>query len=541
MFGKGLQTWEYSPVYALRSYAYLWIHAAFGHLTAIVGAADNKVTQFYLIKTFIGMLTAYGQSVFYAGVKKRFGNIIALYTAVFMLLSPGFFLATSTYLPTTFSMMTVMLAYGCWMLDRPLLSVFMCATSVFMGWPFVIVIAAPLALDLLVQHGLLRVISYALLPVIGIFVPMCLIDHYFYGKWVVAIFNIIAYNFTSNHAGGSQLYGVEEWTFYFLNCIVNFNVVFVASMAALPAHSNPIQLAFTFTLPPQRRTFGNTFGAFLFVIYPFFCLCAAISIYLVSFAIKCMVRPTSAKKAEDSVPVISTFGSIVLSLLKLAQATFVILFIALSVSRITATYINYNAPYDVYNHLATKVLCNGDTHHDDFPQSIPVGAHVRVCVAKEWHRFPSHFFIPTDRLDKRSRKSTPKNITFELSFIQSSFSGHLPKLFSAPYPTGTRAIPSNMNDRNQQEMDRYVDIDSCTYLVDFETPSQAEERYTLRENFRSIYSHPFLDAGASSSLARAFYIPSYSFAHSTFHPYHLLENKAKLKDLSTTKISIDKW
>ena len=27
MFGKGFQTWEYSPKYAIRSYAYLWIHA----------------------------------------------------------------------------------------------------------------------------------------------------------------------------------------------------------------------------------------------------------------------------------------------------------------------------------------------------------------------------------------------------------------------------------------------------------------------------------------------------------------------------------
>ena len=26
LFKKGFQTWEYSPQYAIRSYAYLWIH-----------------------------------------------------------------------------------------------------------------------------------------------------------------------------------------------------------------------------------------------------------------------------------------------------------------------------------------------------------------------------------------------------------------------------------------------------------------------------------------------------------------------------------
>lgn len=27
LYGTGMQTWEYSPLYAIRSYAYLWLHA----------------------------------------------------------------------------------------------------------------------------------------------------------------------------------------------------------------------------------------------------------------------------------------------------------------------------------------------------------------------------------------------------------------------------------------------------------------------------------------------------------------------------------
>ncbi len=27
LYGSGFQTWEYSPVYAIRSYAYIWLHA----------------------------------------------------------------------------------------------------------------------------------------------------------------------------------------------------------------------------------------------------------------------------------------------------------------------------------------------------------------------------------------------------------------------------------------------------------------------------------------------------------------------------------
>ncbi|XP_057282525.1 alpha-1,2-mannosyltransferase ALG9-like [Pezoporus wallicus] len=44
VYGKGFQTWEYSPAYAIRSYAYLWLHA----LPALFHARvlqTNKVNQ----------------------------------------------------------------------------------------------------------------------------------------------------------------------------------------------------------------------------------------------------------------------------------------------------------------------------------------------------------------------------------------------------------------------------------------------------------------------------------------------------------------
>jgi alpha-1,2-mannosyltransferase len=39
--GSGFQTWEYSPAYAIRSYAYLLPHAAVARLSSFV--SDNKV------------------------------------------------------------------------------------------------------------------------------------------------------------------------------------------------------------------------------------------------------------------------------------------------------------------------------------------------------------------------------------------------------------------------------------------------------------------------------------------------------------------
>ena len=39
LYGSGFQTWEYSPVYAIRSYAYLLLHA----IPGVVIATKHKV------------------------------------------------------------------------------------------------------------------------------------------------------------------------------------------------------------------------------------------------------------------------------------------------------------------------------------------------------------------------------------------------------------------------------------------------------------------------------------------------------------------
>lgn len=56
------------------------------------------------------------------------------------------------------------------------------------------------------------------------------IDSYFYGKLVIAPFNIVLYNIFTSH--GPDLYGTEPWSFYLLNGFLNFNIVFILSLLA---------------------------------------------------------------------------------------------------------------------------------------------------------------------------------------------------------------------------------------------------------------------------------------------------------------------
>ena len=66
---------------------------------------------------------------------------------------------------------------------------------------------------------------------------------------------------------------------------------------------------------------------------------------------------------------------------------------------------------------------------------------MNICVGKEWYRFPSSFFLPSER--------------HHIAFLRSHFKGLLPKPFERG-ANGTWVIPTEMNDQNREEPSRYV-------------------------------------------------------------------------------------
>jgi hypothetical protein len=82
-----------------------------------------------------------------------------------------------------------------------------------------------------------------------------------------------------------------------------------------------------------------------------------------------------------------------------------------------------------------------DAGHTVGTVAIPPTTPQRLCVGKEWHRFPSHFLLP---------------LSVRVAFLKTDFAGLLPKYYEAPPPEGTRLIPAGMNDLNKEDPSRYV-------------------------------------------------------------------------------------
>ncbi|KAL9825860.1 alpha-1,2-mannosyltransferase ALG9 isoform 2-T2 [Geothlypis trichas] len=426
IYGKGFQTWEYSPAYAIRSYAYLWLHAlpAWFHARVL---QTNKVLIFYFLRCFLAFLSCVCELYFYKAVCKKFGLHVSRLMLAFLVLSTGMFCASAAFLPSSFCMYTTVVAMTGWYMDRTSVAVLGVAAGALLGWPFSAALGLPIAFDLLILKKRWKsFLNWCVVSLILFLVPLVVVDSYYYGKLVVAPLNIVLYNVFTPH--GPDLYGTEPWYFYFINGFLNFNVVFVLALLVLPLTCLMECLLQKFRVQNLGRPYWLTLAPmyiwiliffsqphkeerFLFPIYPLICLSGAVALSALQ------------RYRLEHYTVSSNW---------LALGT-VLLFGLLSLSRSVALFKGYHGPLDLYPEFH-RIATDPSIH------TVPEGRPVHVCVGKEWHRFPSSFLLPDN---------------WQLQFILSEFRGQLPKPF-AKGPLATRIIPADMNDQNKEEPSRYV-------------------------------------------------------------------------------------
>ncbi|KAK7090377.1 alpha-1,2-mannosyltransferase ALG9-like isoform X2 [Littorina saxatilis] len=511
LYGYGFQTWEYSPVYAIRSYAYILLHVLPLKIFQTL-VTDNKILVFYLLRCVLGIACAGCEVYLYKTVNQHVGSNIARLMLWFQLLSTGMFISCTAFLPSSFSMYLTMLAVAGWVSGNNKVAIMATAASAILGWPFAGALGIPIAVDILLrQKKIVQFIAWSSIALLVFLVPVVLIDSYFFGKLVIAPLNIMLYNVFSHH--GPDLYGVEPLSYYLLNGFLNYNVVFFLALLSLPA---ALLVGLLVRFPANSRIPSWLLLAplyiwiliffsqphkeerFLFPIYPFFALGGAVFLDSVQRAWSYLVPDKRGSRYTDSSSIFSVFTGILFSLLCL--------------SRSVALYQGYHASMDVYVELQ-KVASNPRIH------SLPLDKNVNICVGKEWYRFPSNFFLPSDR--------------WRLQFIKSEFQGLLPKPYE-PGDHGTRVIPSHMNDMNREEPTRYIDVSRCHYMVDLDLPieSKLEPRYSQSDDWTVVASAPFLDASRSHRLMRAFYIPFVSSQYCSYADYNILKTTRTKK---TTK------
>ncbi|XP_065313753.1 alpha-1,2-mannosyltransferase ALG9-like isoform X1 [Gordionus sp. m RMFG-2023] len=526
---------------------------------------NNKILIFYTIRCFLSFFGAYSELNFYIGLLKRFQSkkhIPSMYLWI-TLFSAGMFISSSAYLPSTFALHLITCSYGLfWQQDtikkfnqsqshelggekdyvkkglmqyislkmttiKYSFAISLMAMAAIIGWPFALILGIPMAFEMLIlNRTYAQFIKWSLISLFGTLIPTIIVDSFYYGKFVLAPFNLVVYNIFSSK--GPELYGVEPWHFYFVNLFLNFNLAFLAALLTLPlllllivvqyfVKSKPCEekkpkieiskhlliltpfylWALVFFTQPHKEE------RFIFPCYSFIILNAALFFDYFSEIISWLTTATSKRVY---------FYSVII---------FFSLFLPLSLSRSMALVKNYHSTIDIYAHIYSRneELFEYSSKIDITHYSSHIIKPRIVCTGKDWYRFPSHFFLPEN---------------WTLHFLKSEFRAQLPKHYNTSDRYATRKIPENINDLNREELTRYIEISYCEILIDMENSKETflEPKYSANTSKWYIESSfPFLDSARSHPFFRAFYLPYISHKFLVYNKYNVLIDKAKMNQV----------
>lgn len=502
--GFGKQTWEYSPEYAIRSYAYLIPYYVitfplrdFVHLTQIQLAPE---AYFFFIRIVaLSGFTAFTEFQLYQSTKRNFGKYTANWFLLFTTVSTGMSHAGVALLPSSFAMNWVTLGVANalnaldWTKTRACVwpSVYTIACFLiagFIGWPFALVLCVPFgAFTILFRFQtppLVRIVVYSLGFFSVLMGGLICVDSYFYARKMLFVpLNIVLYNVFSGEGEGPEIFGVEPFSYYLKNLFLNFNVIFIAGYFGLISnpftHKNKLKIIVGVSTPLLIWT-GVFFSQphkeerFLYPIYPLIVLSASI---FTSLAFERIKTITGRKW--------------------LVRYMLVLLMVAVTTSsllRIVNLVENYSAP------LTTSTIFHKQMQIDGIKEI------QNVCVGREWYHFPSSFFLPDN---------------YRLRFVSSGFDGLLPGDFpeNIPLNQATSAYPKGMNSKNMFSKDKIIDFENCNYFVDNTSPVNLEigERQIISKNTREIQIDGEWEAvhcekminpsGNHKGLGRLVYIP----------------------------------
>ncbi|KAJ2935635.1 hypothetical protein H1R20_g1457, partial [Candolleomyces eurysporus] len=566
--GYGFKTWELSPTFALRSWAYILFHYLPAHLGKVLGGGDKRV-MFFGVRIFLAMTSGLAEAAFYRAVVDNISMRAGRYLFFMLVFSSGMWNSTAAFLPSSFAMYATMLAYSFCMKPsslsdnrRTFAATLLFATGAIVGWPFALALSFPFVFEELFVFSGDRVLpeekfawmskrwfrmATSVLAAALIFIPVIGVDSLAYGNLEIVPWNIIRYNIFGGEERGPNLYGTSPWTFYFSNLVLNFNILVPLALLSFPAlviTYNVDRRRLGYTPPSSSNSSPFTILAlrlapfylwlliltiqphkeerFMFPSYPLLCFNAAMTVYLMRGWLEvAFIKVTKSPYQASRTTMFRNF-------------TFSIIVgtIVISLARIVALYKYYHAPMGVaFNFQMHELprLLNDTGLLPVYPANLPEDEqpsidltaiqefNLTLCYGKEWHRFPGHFLVPNG---------------VQVGFIKSEFDGLLPGHFALP-PNDQPGF----NDLNLEEPSHHVPIEQCDYLVDLDFPknpvsSKLEPRYAQDSaTWERVYCEDFLDTRHSMLLTRVLWFPGKAWSRNNqFGDYCILKNKASVAE-----------
>ncbi|PSS05865.1 Dol-P-Man:Man(6)GlcNAc(2)-PP-Dol alpha-1,2-mannosyltransferase [Actinidia chinensis var. chinensis] len=347
LYKSGFQTWEYSSQFALRSYMYLIFHKVVGGPASWV-FSEEKVRVFYAVRIFLGLLSVITETALVVALSRRYGKRLASYALAMMCLTSGCFFASTSFLPSSFSMYAISLSSALFLFEKPALAVAVAAIGVILGWPFSVLAFLPITIYSLIRMFKQTFLAGAFTSIVLLALSL-LVDYYYYGRWTSAVLNLLIYNVLGG--GESHLYGTEGSLYYMRNGFNNFNFCFILALlfvGILPVARkkyapdlliviSPIYIWLAFmSLQPHKEE------RFLYPIYPLVCVAASAVIESFPDFFRDKYNPNH--------------NYLIVTIAKTLRPLVLGLILCSSHARTFSLINGYSAPLEIYKHLE---------YHDD--------------------------------------------------------------------------------------------------------------------------------------------------------------------------------
>ncbi|KAH7861770.1 hypothetical protein Vadar_030627 [Vaccinium darrowii] len=489
LFKSGFQTWEYSSQFALRSYLYLLFHKVAGGPASWL-FSEEKVRVFYTVRIFLGLLSVITEAALVVALSRKYGKRLASYALAMLCLTSGCFFASTSFLPSSFSMYAISLSSALFLFEKPAMAVAVAAIGVILGWPFSVLAFLPVTIYSLMKRFRQSFFAGAITSIVLMALSL-LVDYTYYRRWTSSVLNLVIYNVLGG--GESHLYGTEGPLYYLKNGFNNFNFCFILALlfvGVLPVARkkyapdlfvviSPIYIWLAFmSLQPHKEE------RFLYPIYPLVCVAAAAVIESFPDFFRDKYNPNH--------------NALLIMIAQSLRPLVLGLILCVSHARTFSIIHGYSAPLEIYKHL---------DYHDH------VGTGSVVCVGSEWHRFPSSFFIP-DHVG-------------QVRWIDDGFRGLLPLPFNSTLG-GTSSAPPYFNNKNKASDEQYLhDLEKCTFLIELHLQRPYPYRGSDLSTWEVLAALPYLDRELSPPIYRSFFIPFLWQEKNVFGIYKLLKRIPK--------------
>lgn len=497
--GVGFQTLEFSPTVANGSYFFLSPYYYWSYFFASQ-AFFSKIAQFMMVRLLVGGFCLGGEYYAYSVICDRINISTGKLFLFFSIFSAGMFQESVKFSQPSFGMSCLFYFLGSYLTENWTLSVIFTTLTIFTGCTLNSMFLFVIFIMCIMRERVQRFLASLTVTVPIVLALRITVDSFYYGKVVGPWYEhyLSVDELLEMHGKASRVIH-----FYLLNIGTNWNIaVIVACLSVIPVLIHAVR-------GPKKESprlwLDKTRTHVLLLVLMYFTVLYVLVSALLNLDVSMMA---------SIYPFVALFAALAcdefLQLMSRKKLSYGVVcsvlfsYALLSGMRITSLIEGYGAHIEIYNSFNKELFAH--QVFDGFNNPI------RLCTGKEWHRFPSSFFIPDEAFDG-SAQTRP----IEMSFTQSNYHGLSPSKFLKLNRTIyinddrieiTRHVEPDIRFFKTEDS-TYDSVDSCDYFIDVDYPANGKEQNLkeMPEHWKPIESRRVMNRQSSLFFWRTFFVP----------------------------------